>query len=56
MPSFLSPQGGAHNNPDEAYVAVEEAITKELDELSNLSPEELVTARIDKFSAMGVTA
>lgn len=48
------PQGGAHNDPDAAAKALGEAITRQLDELSGLSAEELRAGRAARFRAMGV--
>jgi acetyl-CoA carboxylase carboxyl transferase subunit alpha len=48
------PLGGAHNDPQHVYKAVKVAILKDLQEMSRLSPEELITQRVAKFSAMGV--
>ncbi|MBU6324614.1 MAG: acetyl-CoA carboxylase carboxyltransferase subunit alpha [Bacteroidetes bacterium] len=48
------PLGGAHNNPEAAYKAVKDEIKKQLKALKGLNADELVTARVDKFGAMGV--
>ncbi|WP_196886681.1 acetyl-CoA carboxylase carboxyltransferase subunit alpha [Aureivirga sp. CE67] len=48
------PVGGAHYNREEAYNAVQEQILKAFDELKDLSDEELVAQRMDKYSKMGV--
>lgn len=48
------PLGGAHNNKEKTYKEVEKAILASFDELKNLSPEELVQQRMDKYSQMGV--
>ena len=48
------PLGGAHQNPEMAFKNVRAEITKSIKELKELSPEELINARIDKFSKMGV--
>jgi len=46
------PQGGAHNNPAVAAAQLKEYLIKHLDELKQLSPEELVEQRYQKFRAM----
>lgn len=48
------PLGGAHHNPEEAFANVKATILSELQTLKAMSPEQLVNARIEKFSAMGV--
>jgi acetyl-CoA carboxylase carboxyl transferase subunit alpha len=48
------PLGGAHHNPEEAFANVKASILAELQTLKAMSPEQLVNARIEKFSAMGV--
>ncbi|MGC1632979.1 MAG: acetyl-CoA carboxylase carboxyltransferase subunit alpha [Gelidibacter sp.] len=48
------PLGGAHTNREEAFLAVKKAIEKSFDELKNLSPKELVNARMEKYADMGV--
>ena len=48
------PLGGAHANKEETYKIVKNKILTEFDKLKNLSPEELITTRIDKYSDMGV--
>jgi acetyl-CoA carboxylase carboxyl transferase subunit alpha len=48
------PLGGAHNDPEAAFKAVKDEIKKQLKALKGLSSDELVTARVDKFGAMGV--
>jgi acetyl-CoA carboxylase carboxyl transferase subunit alpha len=47
------PIGGAHQNYDEAAKLLQESIEVELTELEKLSPEQLVDARIEKYSNMG---
>ncbi len=49
------PLGGAHNNHEEAFELVKEAIIKELAKLEKLSTEKLIEQRIKKFASMGVT-
>lgn len=47
------PVGGAHEDWDEAARLLKEQLLKSLDELSRLTPKELVDHRYDKFRAMG---
>ena len=48
------PLGGAHRNPTLMFEGVKKEILKHLTELKKLNPEERITKRIEKFSAMGV--
>jgi len=48
------PTGGAHANRDETFKIVSDAILGAYDEFKNLSPEDLVTQRMDKYANMGV--
>lgn len=48
------PVGGAHANREETFATVKTAIESAYDEFKNLSPEELVEKRMDKYSQMGV--
>jgi len=48
------PVGGAHNDHAAAAVTVKEYLKKYLAELKQLSPEELVEQRYQKFRAMTV--
>ena len=48
------PIGGAHNNHVAAAAAVKECLKKHLAELKQLSPEELVEQRYQKFRAMTI--
>jgi len=48
------PLGGAHTNREKTFDAVEQAIVKNYNELKNLSPEELVIQRMEKYAQMGV--
>jgi acetyl-CoA carboxylase alpha subunit len=50
------PEGGAHENPDEAARLLAAAIGDALDELVGVKSQELRTARRAKFRAMGVLA
>lgn len=49
------PLGGAHRQADTAIEEVGSAISRSLDRLSRMSPEELLRHRRDKFLAMGTT-
>lgn len=48
------PLGGAHHDWDAAARSLKEVVLANLVELASLSPEELVSQRIDKFRGMGV--
>lgn len=48
------PSGGAHRNHAETAKNIKEAILKNLKELNELTPEELVKQRYKKFRKMGV--
>jgi acetyl-CoA carboxylase carboxyl transferase subunit alpha len=48
------PQGGAHRDQAQAAANLKEAILKNLNEISQLPIEELLTARYNKFRKMGV--
>ncbi|MBP0903957.1 acetyl-CoA carboxylase carboxyltransferase subunit alpha [Mariniflexile gromovii] len=48
------PLGGAHRDREKTFAAVSNAITKNFEELKNLSPKDLVAKRMDKYSHMGV--
>ncbi len=48
------PLGGAHSQPEEMAVILKKEIIKALSELRKLTPDELVAARINKYSSMGV--
>ena len=47
------PLGGAHREKEKTYKIVAKYITDTFEELKNLSPEELVEKRIDKYVQMG---
>ncbi|HXX43282.1 MAG TPA: acetyl-CoA carboxylase carboxyltransferase subunit alpha [Candidatus Acidoferrales bacterium] len=47
------PEGGAHNNFAETARLLEPALSHALDELSRLSPDELLRLRFDRFRHMG---
>ena len=48
------PLGGAHSDRDGAFKAVEDSILKAFNELKNLSKEDLISSRMDKYLDMGV--
>ncbi|MGB5943204.1 MAG: acetyl-CoA carboxylase carboxyltransferase subunit alpha [Leeuwenhoekiella sp.] len=48
------PLGGAHSEREATYAIVKEQILKAFGELKNLSKEDLVEKRMDKYSQMGV--
>ncbi|MCL6218076.1 acetyl-CoA carboxylase carboxyltransferase subunit alpha [Zunongwangia pacifica] len=48
------PLGGAHSDRDGAFKAVEKSILKAFEELKNLSKEDLISSRMDKYLDMGV--
>ena len=48
------PLGGAHFDPTKTFEIVKNKILTEYNQLKNLSPDELVTNRINKYSDMGV--
>ncbi len=48
------PLGGAHTEPEQMAAILSEHIKKALAELREMTPEELVEARINKYSSMGV--
>jgi len=47
------PVGGAHRNVEEAIANVGEQISRALNELSSLSPDDVRQQRRDKYLAMG---
>ena len=50
------PVGGAHRDPDAAAEFVKDAIVKNLQELRQIDPDELVRRRIEKYGKMGFYA
>jgi acetyl-CoA carboxylase carboxyl transferase subunit alpha len=48
------PLGGAHANRAKIFSTVANVITKEYNQLKDLSPKDLVTQRMNKYSEMGV--
>ena len=48
------PMGGAHRDAQHAYRSVREALQRHLDQLTQLSPKELVDQRYRKFRSIGV--
>ena len=47
------PLGGAHRDPDQSAEAVKQALLDSLVKLKEMSPEELVEQRIDKYTNIG---
>ena len=47
------PLGGAHHDREATFLAVTRTILKHYHQLKNLSPDELVEQRMDKYAAMG---
>jgi acetyl-CoA carboxylase carboxyl transferase subunit alpha len=47
------PQGGAHNDPDAAFAAVDEALGRALSEVIALPSDKRLALRYDKFRQMG---
>jgi acetyl-CoA carboxylase carboxyl transferase subunit alpha len=47
------PEGGAHNDHTAAAKLLDTVLARSLDELSNLSPDQLVDRRYHKFRSMG---
>lgn len=48
------PEGGAHTDPEAAGANLKACLLNALGELDRLSPEELITKRIQKYRGMGV--
>ena len=48
------PEGGAHSDREKTFEIVKNKIIEEFEQLKNLSPEDLISKRIDKYSNMGV--
>ncbi len=48
------PLGGAHSDREKTFKAVRDKILSSLEEMKNLSPEELVEKRMEKYANMGV--
>ena len=48
------PIGGAHHDPTEAFAQLKDAVMKEFKALNQMTTEDLVSTRINKFSEMGV--
>jgi acetyl-CoA carboxylase carboxyl transferase subunit alpha len=48
------PAGGAHSDREKTFLIVANAIEKEYGTLKDLSPKDLVSQRMDKYSEMGV--
>lgn len=50
---IAEPAGGAHRDPDAVIAAAGRAVEAALKSLGNMSREEIVSSRADKFLAMG---
>jgi acetyl-CoA carboxylase carboxyl transferase subunit alpha len=48
------PLGGAHRDVEAAAAALDKELSASLDELSRMSPDDLLDQRLEKFSRMGV--
>ncbi|KAB1070911.1 acetyl-CoA carboxylase carboxyltransferase subunit alpha [Tamlana haliotis] len=48
------PLGGAHRDREKTFSTVSDTIVKAFEELKKLSPEDLVSQRMDKYANMGV--
>ncbi len=48
------PLGGAHTDKISTFTSVKDAISKSYGEFKNLSPEDLVAQRMEKYESMGV--
>ena len=48
------PEGGAHRHYEQAAKILKTAVLKNLDQVSSLAPDELISRRYDKFRRMGV--
>ncbi|WP_346881133.1 acetyl-CoA carboxylase carboxyltransferase subunit alpha [uncultured Algibacter sp.] len=48
------PLGGAHRDREKTFKTVSDSITKSYEALKNLSPKDLVSQRMEKYSQMGV--
>ncbi|MFC5408117.1 acetyl-CoA carboxylase carboxyltransferase subunit alpha [Larkinella bovis] len=48
------PQGGAHTDPAAMAARIKKVILDTIEELTNLTPEERIDQRIEKFCSMGV--
>jgi len=47
------PRGGAHRDPEKTAANIKESIIKNLDELTDMPPEELVKTRYEKYRRIG---
>ncbi len=48
------PLGGAHRDREKTFSTVSNAIVKAYESLKNLSPKDLVSQRMEKYTEMGV--
>ncbi|MFK7972095.1 MAG: acetyl-CoA carboxylase carboxyltransferase subunit alpha [Bacteroidia bacterium] len=47
------PLGGAHKQPEAAYVAVKAQLSKDIKALCKAAPDDLIESRLDKFTKIG---
>jgi len=47
------PRGGAHRDPEKTATNIKESIMKNLDELTDMPPEELIKTRYEKYRRIG---
>ncbi|MEE9192510.1 MAG: acetyl-CoA carboxylase carboxyltransferase subunit alpha [Candidatus Aerophobetes bacterium] len=47
------PRGGAHRDPEKTAANIKKSITKNLDELAGMAPEELIKTRYEKYRRIG---
>ncbi|TES85830.1 acetyl-CoA carboxylase carboxyltransferase subunit alpha [Candidatus Aerophobetes bacterium] len=47
------PRGGAHRDPEKTAANIKESIMKNLDELTDMPPEELIKTRYEKYRRIG---
>jgi acetyl-CoA carboxylase carboxyl transferase subunit alpha len=48
------PVGGAHSDREQMFSTLKKVVLESFEELKNLSPEELIKTRMEKYSNMGV--
>ena len=47
------PRGGAHRDPEKTAANIKKSIMKNLDELTDMPPEELIKTRYEKYRRIG---
>ena len=47
------PLGGAHNSPEEMAKTLKKHLKKEVAELMEMTPDERISLRVEKYSRMG---